>query len=139
MTASELMEYEVENTGYQLAACFKDLPPSLLDAKATEKSMSPRETAAHLCESYLALNAHIEGKEYEWGSFGSEGLSWDQLLDAVFDLRSKAGKASCVEIDDRLKSGHDYMVAHDAYHVGQLCLLRIQNEPDWEPYSIYRF
>jgi uncharacterized damage-inducible protein DinB len=137
MTAAALMAYEIENTGYQLSACFKDLPESLRNKRSTEQGMTPREVASHLCESYLALLSHTAGKEYEWGSFSADGLEWDDLLAKAFELREQAAAAVCVEDDPKLKSGHDYIVAHDAYHVGQLCSLRIQFEPGWEPYSIY--
>jgi len=133
------MAYEIENTGYQLSACFKDLPADLLDVKTTEKGMTPRETAAHLCESYMALSSHVAGKEHEWGSFSAEGLAWDQLLAKMFELRGKASGEVCVDSEERLKSAHDYIVAHDAYHVGQLCAMRTQSQPEWESYSIYRF
>lgn len=139
MTAKELMEYEVENTGFQLTRCLQDLPADLLDKRLTEKGMSPRETASHLCESYLALDAHNKGRHYEWGSFSAEALAWDRLLAKMFELRKEAAAGTCVDEDDKLRACHDYIVAHDAYHVGQLCQLRLQFQPDWEPYSIYSF
>lgn len=133
------MEYEIENTGYQLFACFKDLPDDLLDAQVTEQGLTPRQTAGHLCESYLAMDAQNKGEKYAWGSFSSEGLDWAPLLAKTFELRAIAAAGACVDDDDKLRAAHDYMVAHDAYHVGQLCQLRIKFQPDWESYSIYRF
>jgi hypothetical protein len=30
-----------------------------------------------------------------------------------------------------------YIVLHDCYHVGQLCLVRLADDPNWDAYSIY--
>ena len=139
MTASELMAHESHNTRYQLAASIQDLPERIVDAKLADSSMSPRETVAHLCESYEALSDQLEGREHEWGSFNPDGYTWEQLQAKMFELRDAAAVKVLSGGDDSLKAGHDYIVAHDAYHVGQLCALRIAKQPDWVSYSIYRF
>jgi uncharacterized damage-inducible protein DinB len=138
VTCKELLDYETDNTEYQLKACFEGLPVELREASLAETSMSPRQTLAHLAESYQALAAHLSGEKFEWGKFSSEGLDWENLKSTTFTLRSAALAKASDKVDD-LKAVHDYVIAHDAYHVGQLCALRLANEPGWEAYSIYRF
>lgn len=103
-----------------------------LDTRAAQST--PRATIAHLCECYEAYLAHLSGTPWEWGSYSA-----DATLDTLWQTRAKAVEAACsAGTDDALRTAHAYIVAHDAYHVGQLCLVHLQTNPDWDPYSIYK-
>ena len=34
--------------------------------------------------------------------------------------------------------GADFIVGHDAYHIGQLAQIRLALNPEWNAYSIYK-
>ncbi|HEY3781816.1 MAG TPA: hypothetical protein VGL56_12085 [Fimbriimonadaceae bacterium] len=137
MTAQELLAFEIENIGGQLRGAFAGLPDSLQDDKVCEGGMSPREMLEHLSEAYEATIASSKGEEYEWGTFTVDDKSWDNLISVFWDRREKATEAVLVDDETKLKAGFDYIVAHDAYHVGQLAALRVGKEPGWDFYSIY--
>ena len=100
---------------------------------------SARETAKHLCECYLMLAHRVEGKEYEWGSFQPQAATWDDLQEEMFALRKSATDMALATNDDEmLWRLHEFVAGHDQYHVGQLCALRLDIQPDWDYYSIYR-
>jgi hypothetical protein len=137
MTAKELLAFEIENVGGQLRGALAGLPEALQDTKLCEGGMTPREAVEHLAEAYVATVANAKGEKYEWGSFTIEDKSWDNLISVFWSARQKATEAVLVDEETALKSGYDYIVAHDAYHVGQIAALRIGNEPGWDSYAIY--
>ncbi|MFY9233852.1 MAG: hypothetical protein WAO58_05250 [Fimbriimonadaceae bacterium] len=138
MTASELIRHQVDELGYQLSKVFEGIPASGQDFKAIPSAMSPREILAHLCEAYMAFDAHGRGEEFQWGSFKPDP-SWEGLYAQFVAARNTAtARAVSSEDEKALKSAHDYLVGHDAYHVGQMASCRIAMDPEWNAYGIYR-
>ena len=139
MTTVDYVRYQLDDLGFQLNACFGAIGEDLLELKLTPQSMTPRETVEHLCEAYLAFLAHVEGEKWNWGSFSIADRSKPNLMETLHEIRGRATTAACADEkdEDRLKTAHAYITAHDAYHVGQLSLLLVNHNPAWDPYSIY--
>ncbi|HZH99160.1 MAG TPA: hypothetical protein VEX38_09335 [Fimbriimonadaceae bacterium] len=138
MDVKELVSFGIDDVGRQLRQVLSGISPELQDARVCDKGMSPCEMVEHLCEAYKAVVAESQGLKHEWGSFKPEYSSWDGLMAAWADLRSQAREAALANLEAHPTAAHSYIVAHDAYHVGQLALLRVQQDPDWNPYSIYQ-
>lgn len=138
MTALELTRYQLEDSGFQLEKCLEPMTDSQLDTKATPEGMTPRDMVEHLCEAYQAYVASAEGREHQWGSFSIADKSKENLLKTFRELRTEAVQAAMDRTDEKdLKNAYAYLTAHDAYHVGQLCLVNLSTNPGWDPYSIY--
>lgn len=137
MTAKELLLYEIDSTGRQLAACLKDVAPDVQTAKTCETAMSPRDMVEHLAEAYHAFILHERGEKHSWGTFSLSGDSWEARNQELWALRQRATDAIATGDDETLKNGFGYIVAHDTYHIGQLASVRVQHDPSWDPYSIY--
>jgi plasmid replication initiation protein len=137
MTALELLKAEIADSGKQLEAVLSSFPAAQIDSKPASTAMSAREIVVHLCEAYDAAAAASEGREYDWGSYVPPSTEWHQLLANFRELRAKAAEALSAEDDTKLMAGTMYIVAHDYYHVGQLCSARIACDPEWDPFSIY--
>jgi uncharacterized damage-inducible protein DinB len=139
MTCREYIAYEIDNSGFQLDKVLDGLKAEHLDHQLTDKAMTPREILLHLAEAYLAFVTETEGGKHEWGTFQPSDRGWEGVLKQFREQRAKAVAAAMSAQDDtQLKHAHDYIVAHDYYHVGQLALLRVQLDPNWDPYSIYQ-
>ncbi|GIV02997.1 MAG: hypothetical protein D6724_10885 [Armatimonadetes bacterium] len=131
----QTLNHALEATSKQVTACLAGLAPDHWDAKPLPPIGSPREIVHHLCDAYCAVVAQAEGKEYEWGSFA---LPAGADPCAVWrEERNKAVKA-LAGADAATSLGLDYIALHDAYHVGQLCAVRLALDPEWDSYSIYR-
>lgn len=138
MTCQDLASYLLDESGFQIAKVFENLPEDSWDLQLTPSSLSPRQTLEHLCEVYEAFLALSEGREHQWGSFTVEDRSVLGLKSLAAELRSRAVvKALATDNPDVIKAAVDYVAQHDAYHVGQIAALRIAHEPSWDPYSIY--
>ena len=138
MTAAELTRYQLDDASFQLEKCLEPMTEAQLDTKATPQGMTPRDTVEHLCEAYEAYLASVEGREYQWGSFSIADKSKENLLKTFRELRTKAVQTAMDRTDEKdLKNAYAYLTGHDAYHVGQLCLVNLATNPDWDPYSIY--
>ena len=138
MTAAELTRYQLEDSGFQLERCLEHLTEGQLDARAAPQGMSARDMVEHLCEAYQAFVASAEGKKYSWGTFSIQDKSKENLLKTFREERQRAVQAAMTRTDEKdLKNAYAYLTAHDAYHVGQLCLVNLAANPSWDPYSIY--
>ena len=135
MSTQEILEYQVANIGFQLDKVFEGLHESLLDHKIVPAAMSARETLTHLPECYIAALEHAAGKNHEWGSYRTEAKSLEDLLGELRARRAEAVTALLATAD--AKTIHDYIVGHDAYHIGQMALLRLSTDSAWDPYSLY--
>ncbi|MDQ2987018.1 MAG: DinB family protein [Armatimonadota bacterium] len=138
MTAQELLRFQLDDLGFQLQACLEPMTEAQLDTRPAQQGGTPRETVEHLCEAYMAFLAGVDGEKWSWGTFSIEDKSKGNLLATFSEIRGRAVAAVCASDDEKcLKEAHAYIVAHDAYHVGQLCLVLMTTDPDWDAYSIY--
>lgn len=140
MTASKLLAFQLEDAGYQVEQVFNGIDESNADLMLVEGAMSPRETALHLLECCHAALAHLSGTEHKWGSLTMPEGGFSVVMDQY-----RAKRAEVVSLltapdagDKAGKLGSEFIVLHEAYHVGQLALLRLQKTPGWDAYSIYR-
>jgi uncharacterized damage-inducible protein DinB len=100
--------------------------------------MSPRETLTHLSDCYQCACQRIRGEKPKWGSFETSETDPGRIKDAMFAMRNHAlGEAVRAGDHGLLAEVFTYIQEHDAYHVGQLCLLKLRHDPGWDPYSIY--
>ncbi|MBS1723853.1 MAG: hypothetical protein JSS66_12975 [Armatimonadetes bacterium] len=139
MTAQDLARHAMDETGHQLFKSLDGLSADQWDAKADAHLMSPRETVSHLCDCYAAYRAAQQGGTYEWGSYKLAATDGDGMIaelksnrDAAIASLGPAGE------EKALKDSMAYIALHDAYHVGQICALRLKLNPAWDPYSIYQ-
>ena len=138
MNAKELLEYEMSQVGKQIEACLDGMSEECMDSKCSPVGMTPREMLEHLCDAYEAHAATMRGEKYNFGSFVIADKSTDNLRNVFRAQRAKAvGVALSGDDDKSLHEGYDYIVGHDNYHVGQLCLCRVQSDPSWDYYAIY--
>lgn len=139
MTTKELLSKQMDSSGFQLSKCIEGWNPAAFDDKLTPNSMSLRVTLVHLAEVYQAVQKQARGDEHEWGSYTpiSDGA---EALQADLWRERKLAVDAVLAVGDDDKAAHmalDYIILHDAYHVGQLCSLRLSIEPDWNMYVIY--
>jgi hypothetical protein len=138
MDLREAMKYQLEASANQIDKVLDGLQDDQWDAKVRDDLMSPREVLAHLTECYIAAQDHAAGRKHEWGSYIPADDDPDALVAEMRRERSKAWAELLAKSDeDSFKAATDYLVLHDAYHVGQLAALRLGITPDWDPYAIY--
>ena len=140
MESKELLTHLVENAGFQVEKCFEGMPAALHEAKLTPHAMSPRLVLAHFLEVFEAAAKEERGESHEWGSYANNTESFDTLWQKYTSQR-KEYVAKRVDSDSpsSLKQLGGMLVLHETYHVGQLCLLRVEQDPTFNPYSIYQF
>jgi hypothetical protein len=139
MTATDLIKDQLDDSGYQLAKVIDGMPESGFDHKLTDIAMTPREQIAHLCEAYECFSVNAGGGKYEWGTYTAETGDTAALTVEFSKQRQKAVSAALSDAsDEKIKLANDYIVGHDYYHVGQMCLSRLAVQPDWDSYTIYR-
>lgn len=136
MTTKELLQHQFEDAAYQLEKVFEGIDNSL-DVKLTDQSMTPREIATHLAETYTAVIKETSGEKHEWGTFTPTTTEWPALWNEMKELRAKATAAALAK-EDWETHAHAYIVAHDFYHVGQMAMIRLKQDPSWDAYSIYK-
>ncbi|OJU65479.1 MAG: hypothetical protein BGO01_16610 [Armatimonadetes bacterium 55-13] len=137
MTAKELLINQLEDAGYQLEKAYEGIDESTLDHRITKDAMTPRETLVHLSEAYYAVIEDAAGRQHEWGSYVAPDTSWPGLWKIASELRSKAVETTLSSPDGAMKA-HAYIIAHDYYHVGQVCLARLGCNSEWNAYAIYK-
>ena len=135
MDAKQFLAIQLDDAGYQLEKCFQGISEAAMNLKVCDAAMTPRDILVHLGDVYKAFLVIQAGEKYEWGSYQPSEVSWGE----VSEMRKAAvSSALASEGDEALKMANAYVLAHDYYHVGQVCLARVQTEPDFDPYSIYR-
>lgn len=138
MTAHGFISYQLRDGRHQIEKCYEGLDEAGFDVRPAPHAMSPREILEHLCECHQAFLDSLEGKKFSWGEYVLEDRSAAGLRQKFAELRAAAEAAIDKNPDETtLKYAHAYLVAHDAYHVGQLALSRLAQDPGWDPYSIY--
>jgi hypothetical protein len=139
MTAAELLKDQLDDSGFQLSKVLEGMSEKCLDHKITTEAMTPREQVAHLCEAYEAFRVNSAGGKYEWGSYVAPSQDMAALKTEFEKKRGEAvAQAENNPTPETMKSACDFIVGHDFYHVGQMCLARLAIEPEWNCYSIYR-
>ncbi len=138
--ADDTLRMALEYSGYQLFGVIEGFPETAMDVSLTPSGMTPRQTLEHLCDVYASYIALAEGTPYEYGSFRAPDTSTPALVALVKSMRDQAvQKALGASEGKPLSAGIDYIALHDAYHVGQLALMRMSADPTWDPYSIYNY
>lgn len=98
--------------------------------------MTPKETISHLCDVYTHVLDQVAGRQAGWGVYKTPD-TLDQLMADFDSLRSSAVNAA-LGAENAENLATDYIILHDAYHVGQLCAARSASEPEWDMYAIYK-
>lgn len=138
MDVMDVLRKQMETTGFQLTKVFEGLDESTADHKANEHMMSGRETLAHLIEVCHAAQKHMRGEEHAWGSFQPADTSYDALSAEFAGERAKTVEAILSGAPEAaFHVASDYMVIHEAYHVGQMASNRLSQNNGWNPYSLY--
>jgi hypothetical protein len=128
----------LEDVRRQVAACYADAPEGFADVRITSDAMTPKELIAHLNECYVAVEKEANGEKHEWGTYDAGGKSLGDLMSEWEARHSEiVAKAEAGVSLDVAKAMLTFVILHNAYHVGQLVLARLQVQPDWNVYSIY--
>jgi hypothetical protein len=139
MTAHELLESQLADAGFQLDKTLEGMSDATLDHKVTPGAMTPREQVAHLMEAYHAFLETTAGRKHEWGSYHPAAQDAGGL---IAEFKAKRAQAVAAALDPaheaKLHEAHEFLIGHDYYHVGQMCLARIATQPDWNSYAIYK-
>lgn len=139
MTAKDLAIHAFNQTSYQISKVLEGISDADWDTKCTPESMSPRETVEHLSECCTAFLKHAKGEEHSWGTYTAPDRSATGLMAEFQKLRTESlGVLEGSHEPDTLTSAMDYLALHDAYHVGQLALLRMKLDSEWNAYGIYK-
>lgn len=140
MNSRDLILSGLAKVNVQVERVFEGLPVSSWNARVSEEAMSPLETVEHLCHVIFAFTTEVTtGEPFDWEQDFATGISdpldlWDRF---VADRARAVSMVSSSEDDVAFAHAFDYIILHEAYHVGQIALLRISTEPDWNPYSLY--
>lgn len=117
---------------------YEGMASSSWDHRNSPGAMSPREAAEHLCECYTAFNTTAAGGKHEWGSFQLVDKSEANLIATMNTIRCQAVATAVGADDENLhREATEYLLTHDAYHVGQLCASRLDSDPNWNASAIY--
>lgn len=126
-----ILRHQSDYVGNQVRACVHGMEKATWDARLAANGMTARETMAHLCDVYQYVAEKAKGGEPRWNQYLGDGS-----LDDFDRLRAQAVDA-CLASDSASELLTDYIIVHDAYHVGQLCWIRRACEPEWDVYAIY--
>lgn len=136
MDSYDLIRHQTDTSLKQLKACLKDLPNEAGSIKLTDQGMTIEDIIQHLGDCYTAILQGTDG--YDWGSFQSAKGELAEKSEEILGLRAKALDKLFADPDQiDYPKVTDFIVLHDAYHVGQLVLCRLIAEPGWNHYSIY--
>jgi uncharacterized damage-inducible protein DinB len=139
MTTQELLIFQIQVTANQIERALDGLNDSDLQHKLSEPCMNMSSILEHLCECRVAFLTESVGNKHSWGTYEAPDRSLAGLRSTLRDLTNKT-----IEIvksdgsDEVLKHASDFLVLHDAYHVGQLCATRLSFDREFDPYSIYK-
>ena len=138
MTAKELILAQINDVGFQLNVALSNIDPADWEKQVVPEAMSAAETALHLCECYTAFLAHANDLEHSWGTYSLDDTSQDNVLKTRHNLREQAIQQLSENFSEKSASDATaYIILHDAYHVGQLCTLRLKLG-NFDAYSIYQ-
>lgn len=139
MDAKQFLAFQLEDAGFQLSKCFEGISEEAVELKINDVGMTATEICQHLGDAYQAFLMTLAGEKYEWGSYKLADASMPAAWGLVSALREQAVAATLASNSAEVwKMANAYILAHDYYHVGQICLARARTEPDFDPYCIYR-
>lgn len=139
MTPPSLLQEALAQTEYQLTKVLEGLGEDDFSFRVSPHAMTPLETVWHLTEVCVAYISEVQGEKYAWGSYKPASTSIGEAIEELFAIRSQAVAVALTDNKtDSGKRAFEYLVTHEAYHVGQLCLARIELDRNWDAYSIYK-
>ena len=130
LSARELTLNQLETTKFQIEKVLEGLPESLYEAKLSPEAMSPRLTLAHFLEIFEAISKQLQGETHKWGSYLSNHKDYRSLLKQYTSERA-------LSIAAAIEGGKDENLTVLFNYIGQLCLLRMEQDPSFDPVSIY--
>ena len=136
--SSDVLKIALDTSGHQLRKCYEGISERAMDSSAGPAGMTARQMLEHFSECYEAYIAECEGRKYEWGSYKAADTSAGALLKAFQETRDRAVSLALSSEKPEVRSNAlHYVALHDCYHVGQLCLIRLADDPSWDAYGIY--
>jgi uncharacterized damage-inducible protein DinB len=140
MNSRDLILSGLAKVNVQVERVFEAMPPEIWNARLSDEAMTPLETLEHLCHVIFAFSTEVAtGEPFDWDTEFATGMKdpvelWDRF---VADRARAVTMVSGSSDDEVFARAFDYLILHEAYHVGQMAQLRITMEPDWNPYSLY--
>jgi uncharacterized damage-inducible protein DinB len=132
---NDILQKQCDYVGKQVRAAVDGLSQEGWNTRPTETAMTPREIVTHLCGVYEYATAKARGEQATWTEYACAGDTNELMAD--FDSKRQEAITACLASEDPYEMLTDYIIVHDAYHVGQLCTARFVVQPDWDPYAIY--
>lgn len=130
------IEAALTDVGQQLTQVASGLD---LDAQPIPAMMSGREMFGHLYECYVAGLADANGQKHPWGAYViPDEVSANPVGAAMAKRAEVVAELLARETPEATLALVNYVILHDAYHVGQLCTLRLTLDENWDNYSIYQ-
>ncbi len=121
-----------------LGQVLKDWPTDCSRFKTHPSGMSATQQIQHLTECYMAFEAHCDGAPFSWGAYAPPSDDWAVVVAAFENARHSGLSRLAAPTEEMLEHLNAYVIAHDHYHIGQLCALRIACDQTWDPYCIYQ-
>lgn len=138
MSESNLLTAQLKDISYQLEKCLEGLTSADGEYRVAPTAFSITEIVNHLSETYTAVKTVGEGGKHEWGSYQPVSTDLPVAVAELWRLRALAlDSLNALDAEKRTAIASDYIVLHDAYHVGQLVLSRLALQPEWDSFSIY--
>lgn len=138
MNAKDLILGQFDTMRKQLEAVLDGFPEDAVGRRFPTISLAPIEAVEHLCDAYSGYLAN-DRRNYRWGSYRLLSSDWESALKELWLVRGQAREAVQNSNDDAfIALAFDYVMAHDAYHVGQLAACRMACDPKWDPESLYK-
>jgi uncharacterized damage-inducible protein DinB len=129
----------LKESGKQLGRSLEGVPEDAWNKKPLATTMSLREQVVHLCHAYTAVMEHLKNGSFDWSApFTIPNIN-DEGLPGYLEIerqRAVDGLTQSAEPQDEMAL--DYIVIHDAYHVGQIAVLRHAIDPEFDSYSLYK-
>ncbi len=138
MDALSLFNFVFDDPEKQLHAVIDGFPAEAWDTSGAGGAYSLRETVVHLTEAYMACQASLKGAEFKWGQYRAVSDDNSALVQELFAQRETVRELAIGSPDEKaLQTAVVFTSSHDYYHVGQLCRLRLEVQPDWDSLAIY--
>jgi hypothetical protein len=136
MDGMALLQRGIDESEGQLRRTLAGLTNATIEFRPHPSAMALGEHLVHLIESYIAVQAENRGETHEWGSFHTDLKDFDELVAELF-VQRKLAVDTLTKAEAILVNGLFFFAHHDAYHIGQLCLLRQAFDKNWSSFSIY--